>query len=129
MQLLSVKSMIRYFPPNGTAGLARYWVKGNIRSPLPPARTTEKTFFMAGFYQDPSQIERLTVYEIVRILPSLPVAADPSPGHQGGWHGEKCSQENRAAGEGRCCAAGTSGSLLAAGSAGAAGAETFGIGA
>src|SRR5688572_9423734 len=38
MQLLSVKSMIRYGPPKYTAGLARSLVSGNSRSPAPPAR-------------------------------------------------------------------------------------------
>ena len=37
-QLLSVKSMIRYLPPNGTAGFARWAVSGYRREPTPPAR-------------------------------------------------------------------------------------------
>src|SRR5574338_295279 len=41
-QLLRVKSMMRYFPPNGTAGFARWSVRGCRRSPLPPARTMVK---------------------------------------------------------------------------------------
>ena len=39
-QLDSVKSMIRYLPPNGTAGLARSWERIERRSPSPPARIT-----------------------------------------------------------------------------------------
>src|SRR5437879_13361847 len=39
MQLLSAKSMIRYGPPKYTAGLARCFVSGYRRSPVPPART------------------------------------------------------------------------------------------
>ena len=39
-QLLSVKSMIRYLPPNGTAGLARTEERIESRSPSPPARIT-----------------------------------------------------------------------------------------
>src|SRR6185312_7204635 len=39
-QLDSVKSMIRYLPPNGTAGLARSWDRIERRSPSPPARIT-----------------------------------------------------------------------------------------
>src|SRR5438094_6035878 len=42
-QLESVKSTIRYCPPNGTAGLARSRVRGSSRVPLPPARTKVKT--------------------------------------------------------------------------------------
>jgi hypothetical protein len=45
-QLLSVKSMIRYSPPKGTAGLARSRVSGSRRVPLPPARITAKVFFI-----------------------------------------------------------------------------------
>src|SRR5712672_259748 len=37
-QLLSVKSMMRYRPPNGTAGLALSAVNGCRRDPIPPAR-------------------------------------------------------------------------------------------
>src|SRR6266481_231304 len=36
-QLESVKSMMRYMPPNGTAGFARFLVSGYSRSPWPPA--------------------------------------------------------------------------------------------
>src|SRR4051812_3829012 len=39
-QFESVKSMIRYLPPNGTAGLARTWERIERRSPSPPARMT-----------------------------------------------------------------------------------------
>src|SRR6185295_1105479 len=39
MQLLSVKSMIRYGPPKYTAGFARSLVSGESRSPAPPAST------------------------------------------------------------------------------------------
>src|SRR5438105_1345364 len=39
MQFESVKSMMRYEPPNGTAGFARCSVSGESRSPRPPART------------------------------------------------------------------------------------------
>ena len=42
-----VKSMIRYAPPKGTAGLARSRVNGSKRDPLPPARTTANTSFIA----------------------------------------------------------------------------------
>src|SRR3954452_18703927 len=39
-QLYSVKSMIRYLPPKGTAGFARSWERIERRSPSPPARIT-----------------------------------------------------------------------------------------
>ena len=39
-QLESVKSMMRYLPPKGTAGLARTPDRSERRSPSPPARTT-----------------------------------------------------------------------------------------
>src|SRR5262245_57959413 len=45
-QLESVKSIMRYRPQNGTAGLARSRVSGSRRVPLPPARMTANTFFM-----------------------------------------------------------------------------------
>src|ERR1700730_9302282 len=43
IKLLRTKSMMRYFPPNGTAGLARSLVSGERRLPLPPASTIPKT--------------------------------------------------------------------------------------
>src|SRR5579872_106978 len=43
MKLLSTKSMIRYLPPKGTAGLARSRVSGKRRVPLPPASTIPST--------------------------------------------------------------------------------------
>ena len=42
-QLDSVKSMIRYLPPNGTAGFARTDDRMDRRSPSPPARITAIT--------------------------------------------------------------------------------------
>src|SRR5580704_12022819 len=39
-QLERVRSMMRYTPPKGTAGLARSRVSGQRRSPWPPARST-----------------------------------------------------------------------------------------
>src|SRR5262245_19773808 len=39
-QLLNVKSMMRYFPANGTAGLARLLVRVASRVPSPPAKIT-----------------------------------------------------------------------------------------
>ena len=44
-QLDSVKSMIRYLPPNGTAGFARTDDRIDRRSPSPPARITAITGF------------------------------------------------------------------------------------
>src|SRR2546428_143818 len=43
MKLLRTKSMMRYLPPNGTAGLARSLGKGENRGPLPPAGTIPST--------------------------------------------------------------------------------------
>ncbi|CSI70636.1 Uncharacterised protein [Vibrio cholerae] len=37
-----MKSIIRYFPPKGTAGLALSSVSGERREPIPPARITAK---------------------------------------------------------------------------------------
>src|SRR2546425_4205556 len=48
MQLLRVKSMIRYLPPKGTAGLARSAVNGWRRSPRPPDRIMVKRFFIGS---------------------------------------------------------------------------------
>jgi hypothetical protein len=44
IQLLSVKSMSRYLPPNGTAAFDRSPVKGRSLSPTPPAITITNTF-------------------------------------------------------------------------------------
>src|ERR1700691_3752556 len=43
MKLLRTKSMMRYFPPKGTAGLARSLVSGYNRVPFPPASTIPRT--------------------------------------------------------------------------------------
>src|SRR5918994_1237184 len=43
-----VKSMIRYLPPKGTAGLARFWDRIESRSPSPPARITAIVVFTPG---------------------------------------------------------------------------------
>src|SRR5215467_8499582 len=43
-QLERVKSMMRYLPANGTAGLARCAERTLRRSPCPPARMTAATF-------------------------------------------------------------------------------------
>ena len=40
-RLESTKSIRRYAPPKGTAGLARSWVSGRRRLPSPPANTME----------------------------------------------------------------------------------------
>src|SRR5262245_22224740 len=46
-QLDSVKSMIRYLPANGTAGLARFSVSTPRREPSPPARMTARALTRA----------------------------------------------------------------------------------
>src|SRR5271165_6112381 len=45
-QLERVMSMMRYMPPNVTAGLARSRVRGYRRSPAPPASRTPRVSFM-----------------------------------------------------------------------------------
>src|SRR5919108_2749546 len=47
------KSMIRYLPPNGTAGFARSWVSGASLLPSPPAR------IIAGVFCDMAADARL----------------------------------------------------------------------
>src|SRR5437016_13626562 len=42
-QLLIGTSIRRYFPPSGTAGFDRSFVRGNNRLPAPPARTIDST--------------------------------------------------------------------------------------
>src|SRR6266702_1613700 len=49
-QLLKAKSMIRYLPANGTAGLARFCERRLNRSPWPPARMTASTLLMAQLF-------------------------------------------------------------------------------
>src|SRR5258708_17728016 len=46
-QLLRAKSMMRYLPANGTAGLARFWERRLNRSPWPPAIMTASTLLIA----------------------------------------------------------------------------------
>ena len=43
--------MMRYFPPNGTAGLARSLVSGKSRVPFPPASTIPSTRMRIVFDQ------------------------------------------------------------------------------
>src|SRR6202035_5723377 len=57
MQLESVMSMMRYSPPNGTAGLARSRVKGHNRSPCPPASSTPMASFISDM-ADPRNARR-----------------------------------------------------------------------
>src|SRR5215813_15100351 len=45
-QLLTGTSMMRYFPPMGTAGFDRFNVKGKRRLPRPPPRITPITSCM-----------------------------------------------------------------------------------
>src|ERR1700682_3099046 len=61
MQFESVMSMMRYIPPNGTAGLARSRVSGHRRSPWPPARSTP----MASRISDMGLAPRTCLYERV----------------------------------------------------------------
>src|SRR4051812_26659086 len=46
-QLERTKSMMRYFPPNGIAGFARFSARILRRLPSPPARIIVKTFIEA----------------------------------------------------------------------------------
>ena len=50
-KLLRTKSIMRYLPPNGTAGLLLTSVKGRRRSPFPPAMIIPKIRrgFIDGF--------------------------------------------------------------------------------
>src|SRR5690349_5573627 len=52
------KSMSRYCPPNGTAGLARSSVRGMSRLPSPPASTMPNTLRVA---MDPSVVRRRAI--------------------------------------------------------------------
>src|SRR3954447_7525482 len=45
-QLLRAKSMMRYLPAKGTAGLARFSERILKRSPWPPARITARTLLI-----------------------------------------------------------------------------------
>lgn len=65
-QLLSVKSMIRYFPPNGTPGLARSAVSGCNRDPTPPAKMIESVF---------SSIIKIALFQTRRVSDCLGPAA------------------------------------------------------
>ena len=47
-QLDSEKSIIRYLPPNGTAGFARHWVRSTRRLPRPSARTRNRLATLAA---------------------------------------------------------------------------------
>ena len=48
MQLLIGMSIRRYFPPIGTAGLARTFVSGKRRVPCPPPMITARISFVDG---------------------------------------------------------------------------------
>ena len=55
MQLESVKSMMRYSPPNGTAGLARSRVSGSSR--VPCRRQDQRQHIFQGKIPPPSEGE------------------------------------------------------------------------
>src|ERR1700682_1104849 len=57
--LESAKSMRRYVPPKGTAGLARSAVSGNNRLPSPPARTMARTRMVLPSLVSECEIEKL----------------------------------------------------------------------
>ncbi len=44
-------STMRYFPPKGTAGFERSFVKGNSREPLPPPSTMDRTLAISSSSQ------------------------------------------------------------------------------
>src|SRR5205823_7876083 len=52
-KLESTKSMIRYRPPKGTAGLARSWVRGASLLPSPPARIIARVLWAMPRTVDP----------------------------------------------------------------------------
>ena len=72
-QFESVKSMIRYAPPKGTAGLARSRVSGSSREPFPPARITANTSFISNplWYGILTTIARPEREAISAILPKF----------------------------------------------------------
>src|SRR3954469_23236144 len=53
MKFESTKSMIRYLPPNGTAGFERARVSGSSRVPLPPAMTNARTWLRIAAISPP----------------------------------------------------------------------------
>src|SRR5712691_5195726 len=72
-QLDSVKSMMRYLPANGTAGLARCADRTLSRSPCPPARITAATFRMAMLSQSVPAATHLQDFEEHRVdVPEQP---------------------------------------------------------
>src|SRR6185503_3202029 len=54
MQLEIATSTRRYFPPSGTAGLERCWVRGKSRVPAPPPRITASRLCFAGICFQPT---------------------------------------------------------------------------
>src|SRR5262245_3340619 len=68
-QLESVKSMIRYLPANGTAGLARFSVRTPSLEPSPPARMTARALkrTLSG-----APVRRHAVRINGRVLPTRP---------------------------------------------------------
>src|SRR5216683_6358829 len=57
-KLERTKSMIRYRPPNGTAGLARSWVSGASLRPSPPARIMARVLADILSTLDPGAVRR-----------------------------------------------------------------------
>jgi hypothetical protein len=72
MQLESVKSIIRYTPPKGTAGFALSFVRGKSLSPLPPAIINVKTLstfiLQTGIYYTTNLEEMQTTIKQARII-------------------------------------------------------------
>src|ERR1035437_379064 len=82
MKLLNTKSIIRYLPPKGTAGLARSLVSGPNRIPLPPARTMPNTRIRIGFMPYCSRVRVLLASTKSTPFPGL-AARQPGGAHAG----------------------------------------------
>src|SRR4051812_9603189 len=57
----STKSMMRYLPPNGTAGFERSAVSGSSRVPLPPAMTNARILLRMEFLAATGRLSAGTV--------------------------------------------------------------------
>ena len=83
-QLESVKSMMRYLPPKGTAGLARTPDRSERRSPSPPARTTANVRLTRRCYTDAEALRGAARHGVPDVS-MVPGGSDPRvvPGHTG----------------------------------------------
>src|SRR2546430_7584342 len=85
-QLLRVKSMMRYLPANGTAGLARFSERRLNRSPWPPARIIASTLLIVLLILSAGDVDLLSYSTVCDSLYLTREALGEKNGCKESWH-------------------------------------------